>query len=183
MSKLDELLDCMRAWEPDARILGNVTFGEAISEIAALRAKLGMAEEHIHVQRSHILELQENVNDHNRTIARLTADKDRLRSCMKTAGLECFIRDGTPEQIAEHMRAVAKSSTAEIAALRARCGRMAAEVKAWRTAWRRCDIIMHPDGKKAIDSTISTSLHRINLSQLAVDRNNDLADGETGANE
>lgn len=58
--------------------------------------------------------------------------------------------------------------------LREQCGRLANEVKAWRQAWRRCDIIAHPDGKKAIDSTIGTSLNRINGSQLAVDAHNDL---------
>lgn len=63
---------------------------------------------------------------------------------------------------------------AEIAALREQCERLAKEVRAWRQAWQRCDIIAHPDGKKAIDSTISTSLNRINGSQLAVDRHNDL---------
>jgi hypothetical protein len=38
----------------------------------------------------------------------------RLQACMKQAGLECFIRDGTPEQVSQHMRNVAASANAKI---------------------------------------------------------------------
>lgn len=39
----------------------------------------------------------------------LKAEVARLQECMNRAGLECFMREGTPEQVAEHMRNVAKS--------------------------------------------------------------------------
>lgn len=65
--------------------------------------------------------------------------------------------------------------TAEVERLRASKARMVKEIDAWRSAWRKCDIIAHPDVRKVIDSTISTSLNRINGAQLDVDTNNDLA--------
>lgn len=57
------------------------------------------------------------------TIASLTAEVERLRACMTTAGLQCVL-NGSPEQVAEHMRAVAKASVDEHERLRARCERL-----------------------------------------------------------
>lgn len=34
---------------------------------------------------------------------------ERLTGCMSVAGLQCFIRGGAPEQVAEHMRRVVSS--------------------------------------------------------------------------
>lgn len=39
----------------------------------------------------------------------LIAENERLRECMKQAGLECFMSEGTPEQISEHMQSIARS--------------------------------------------------------------------------
>jgi hypothetical protein len=39
----------------------------------------------------------------------LTAERDRLRECMRRAGLHAFIRDKSPEYIAEHLQRVIKS--------------------------------------------------------------------------
>ena len=58
-------------------------------------------------------------NSRDATIARLTAEVERLRACMTTAGLQCFLPNGSPEQVAEHMRTVAKASNSEIEGLRA----------------------------------------------------------------
>lgn len=33
----------------------------------------------------------------------------RLHSIMKKAGLECFMKSGSPEEVAEHMKRIAKS--------------------------------------------------------------------------
>ena len=110
------------------------------------------------------------------------AEIARLTECLRVAGLQCFMSTGKPEEVANHMASIAKANTdtiarltAEVERLRGSKERLGAEVNAWRTAWRRTDIIMHPDGRKAIDSTIGTSLNRINGTQLAVDAHNDLA--------
>ncbi len=55
--------------------------------------------------------------DDPREIARLTA-------CMKRAGLECFDRDGTPEQVADHMHKISASSLASEAALKLEVARL-----------------------------------------------------------
>lgn len=36
-------------------------------------------------------------------------DRDRLRECMRRAGLTAFIRDGEPEDVANHLRGVIQS--------------------------------------------------------------------------
>lgn len=60
----------------------------------------------------------------------LRADVERLRECMRMAGLAAFMRDGEPGDVAEHLRSViashdeaATKAEAELAALKARtCG-------------------------------------------------------------
>lgn len=39
------------------------------------------------------------------------AEVDRLADCMRVAGLQCFMRHGAPEKVAEHLRIVAASWT------------------------------------------------------------------------
>lgn len=39
------------------------------------------------------------------------AEVDRLTECMRVAGLQCFMRHGAPEKVAEHLRMVAASWT------------------------------------------------------------------------
>ena len=46
-------------------------------------------------------------NSRDATIARLNAEVERLRACMTTAGLQCFLPNGSPEQVAEHKDAIA----------------------------------------------------------------------------
>lgn len=50
-------------------------------------------------------------------IAELEAETNRLRECMRIAGLECFMRKGSPESVAQHMHEVATSWTKRIAEL------------------------------------------------------------------
>ena len=45
---------------------------------------------------------------HNVDVAKLRAEVERLRGCMKRAGLFAFMRAGTPGEIADHLSAVAK---------------------------------------------------------------------------
>jgi len=49
---------------------------------------------------------------------------ERLGECLKMAGLSAFIKNGKPEEIAEHLGHVAKSYTEEIARLRETFGRI-----------------------------------------------------------
>ena len=62
----------------------------------------------------------------------------RLNECLKMAGLSAFIKNGKPEEIAEHLGHVAKSYTEEIARLR----------KALE--WYRCNSLN--GGEKAIEA-------------------------------
>ena len=97
------------------------------------------------------------------------------RISMNRHGEILSTKDHDLSMIAANRDATIDRLTAEVERLRGSKERLGAEVNAWRTAWRRTDIIMHPDGRKAIDSTIGTSLNRINGTQLAVDAHNDLA--------
>ena len=80
MDTIDEILACLRAWEPAVRVLGNVLTGEAIEAIERLRAeistaeafhKVAVAERNYERQRADILE--------SATIKALE-DRDRLRA-------------------------------------------------------------------------------------------------------
>lgn len=60
------------------------------------------------------------------------AEIARLTECLRVAGLQCFMSTGKPEEVANHMASIAKANTdtidrltAENAALRERCGRLA----------------------------------------------------------
>ena len=45
MDTIDEILACLRAWEPDVRFVGNVLTGEAIEAIERLVSELAEAQE------------------------------------------------------------------------------------------------------------------------------------------
>lgn len=69
---------------------------------------------------------------------------DRLRACMKRAGLECFMKNGTPEEVADHMHKVAKSWIEHVQETHAEmcgCGDPMAEKD--QTAWlcNRCGTV------------------------------------------
>lgn len=49
----------------------------------------------------------------------LLDEVERLRSCLDSAGMQCFMRDGKPEEVAAHMQSVAASHLAEVERLRA----------------------------------------------------------------
>lgn len=102
------------------------------------------------------------------TIDRLTAEVQRLRDERDNAQIAVAMKQDEIVGLSD-----------EVQRLEAKCGRLVAEINAWRSAWRRCDIVAHSDVRKAIDSTISASLNRINGAQLAVDTNNDLSERET----
>jgi hypothetical protein len=55
--------------------------------------------------------------EQEKRIAELEAETNRLRECMRIAGLECFMRKGSPESVAQHMHEVATSWTKRIAEL------------------------------------------------------------------
>ena len=77
------------------------------------------------------------------------AEVERLTGCMNVAGLQCFMRGGAPEQVADHMRRVVSSwienetkLTAERDDLRRTVGRMRPVLDAAQALKRRCGAIL-----------------------------------------
>lgn len=99
-------------------------------EVGAHRAmsQLGGADQ-TYQDRSEFNRLKHSDVAQGKRIAELLAENERLRECLRIAGLQCFMRDGAPSEVAEHMRSVAASwSVTEVRIV---------ELEEERDEWRR----------------------------------------------
>lgn len=92
-------------------------------KVAQLERELGIRENSAHFQwaKQRIAELEEK-------LAEAQIEMIRLIKCMYRAGLECFIKNGTPEKIAEHMHSVAMSNCVEMQRMECELEQAQAEV-------------------------------------------------------
>jgi len=95
---------------------------ETLSTMAGLSSYLGagLGDEQTTTMAQYLERIRWGIDDHTKATSSMIQDKDkriaelegecrRFLECMRVAGLECFMRKGTPEQVAEHLRSVAKS--------------------------------------------------------------------------
>jgi len=87
--------------------------------------------------------LRRKYQDRRRELALVRDEVKRLRECMREAGLQCFMRDRTPDEVAGHMRSVMDSYAKAADEAEARAKATDDQERAWRDAAAGCLATAH----------------------------------------